>query len=58
MFLKKEEIVDKQTEKNSRVAVLNLAGKRSDQWSLMLVSVGENAIVRLLRNFSNILPLT
>jgi RNA polymerase sigma-70 factor (ECF subfamily) len=42
MLNKKEEIVDKHTEKNSRVAVLNLAGKRSDKWSLLLVSVGES----------------
>ena len=59
MFLKKEEIVDKQTEKNSRVAILNLAGKRSDQWSLMLVSVGENrdrqAFAQLFKHFAPLL---
>jgi len=53
---KKEEIVDKHTEKNSRVAVLNLAGKRSDKWSLLLVSVGESrdrqAFGQLFKHFA------
>lgn len=56
MLNKKEEIVDKHTEKNSRVAVLNLAGKRSDQWSLLLVSVGEKrdrqAFAQLFKHFA------
>jgi len=53
---KKEEIVDKHTEKNSRVAVLNLAGKRSDQWSLLLVAVGKTrdrqAFASLFKHFA------
>jgi RNA polymerase sigma-70 factor (ECF subfamily) len=56
MLNKKEEIVDKHTEKNSRVAVLNLAGKRSDKWSLLLVSVGESrdrqAFGQLFKHFA------
>lgn len=56
MLTKKEEIVDKHTEKNSRVAVLNLAGKRSDKWSLLLVSVGESrdrqAFGQLFKHFA------
>jgi RNA polymerase sigma factor (sigma-70 family) len=56
MLNKKEEIVDKHTQKNSRVAVLNLAGKRSDKWSLLLVSVGESrdrqAFGQLFKHFA------
>jgi RNA polymerase sigma-70 factor (ECF subfamily) len=56
MLTKKEEIVDKHTEKNSRVAVLNLAGKRSDQWSLLLVAVGKTrdrqAFASLFKHFA------
>ena len=56
MLTKKEEIVDKHTEKNSRVAVLNIAGKRSDQWSLLLVAVGETrdrqAFASLFKHFA------
>jgi RNA polymerase sigma factor (sigma-70 family) len=56
MLNKKEEIVDKHTEKNSRVAVLNLAGKRSDKWSLLIVSVGESrdrqAFGQLFKHFA------
>jgi RNA polymerase sigma-70 factor (ECF subfamily) len=56
MLTKKEEFVDKHTEKNSRVAVLNLAGKRSDQWSLLLVAVGKTrdrqAFASLFKHFA------
>ena len=56
MLTKKEAIVDKHTERNSRVAVLNLAGRRSDQWSLLLVAVGETrdrqAFAQLFKHFA------
>ena len=40
MLRKTIDIVDKNSQPAGRVAVLNTSEKRSDEWSLLLISVG------------------
>ena len=59
MLMKKIELVATQIEKIGLGAVLNLTEKRSDQWSLLLVEVGESrdrpAFAKLFRHFGPLL---
>lgn len=59
MLKKKCEFVERQIEKPSRGAVLNLTEKRRDQWSLLLITVGESrdrqAFGQLFKHFGPLL---
>ena len=59
MLRKTIDIVDKNNQPAGRVAVLNTPEKRSDEWSLLLIAVGENrdrkAFAQLFKHFAPLL---
>ena len=59
MLRKTIDIVDKNSQPAGRVAVLNTSEKRSDEWSLLLISVGADrdrqAFAQLFKHFAPLL---
>lgn len=59
MLRKIIDTVDKPSQSSAKVAVLNTAEKRSDEWSLLLIAVGETrdrqAFAKLFKHFAPLL---